>query len=67
MTHPEINLSWVSHALRANGTQINADFLLISENQRLSASKIKFEVNHVISYLFPNHIRASKLSLRMNW
>jgi len=41
MTHPEINLSRASSFLRAKGTLITQKtliLLLISENQRLSAS-----------------------------
>jgi len=59
MTHPEISLSRVSLFLRTIGTLMNADFADKRQHQRfplaplarvgvrLSASKIKFEVNYV--------------------
>ena len=56
MTPPEFTPSWVSHVLRAKWdadsrrkTQI---FPFHQRNQRLSASKINFGVNHVIPGLF---------------
>ena len=48
MTHPEIKVSRVSLFLKANGTQINADPLILFRiNPHSSASQIKFRANYV--------------------